>query len=443
MASIHSRGLSGVRPVIRPAIQLALWVCLILATGTTRGQQVESPPTDTLVIASFDDLLLAVGTYNYAIESARTRVERLRSSVETQGILPDPSLMLGVSPFPVHTARGEQVLQVRLEQMLPWPGKRRIQKEMAVWEAAMGEEAIHRKRAETMLEAVHAAIAVERSERLMAVTDQFRRRLARFEDIAYSRYETGEGEQQHVWKLQLVKAAQEQAMHMLMEQRHAAVASLQEQVHRPVYVPDGAFSTEAPTVSEASVQHRSELRGLDAGLEKARLAVEMAGLSDRPDWGLSATWMAMRESDIPASSDGRDAFGVGVMVRIPLGRSEQRAQEEMARLQEVELYQMRNDFISTWRGIWSEQAVRLESLREQLRHLDQNLMPLADAMLESSVQAYASGRSGFLDLLDAERSVFDLRKQRIELLSRLSMVRWTQLRLSGQWEILSTYDESR
>lgn len=403
----------------------------------------EPAPTDTLLIASYDDLIHAVDTHNHGIKSALTRSDRVRSAVATYGVLPDPSVSVGVSPFPVHTARGEQVLQVRIEQMLPWPGKRRVQREMAAREAAMGVEEAQRLRAEALLDAVHAAIAIERSEQLMVVTESFRERLERFEDIALSRYETGEGEQQHVWKLQLAMAAQEQALNRLREQREAAVASLQERVHLPVLVPEGAFADQDPSVSKGSAMDRSEVRMFDAGLERARLARDLAGLAERPDWGLSATWMAITESDIPASSDGRDALGLGMMVRIPLGRSEQRAREEVARLQERELQQSRESFLSSWESLWQEQAVHLTSLQDQLRHLDENLMPLAEAMLESSVQAYASGRSGFLDLLDAERSAFELRQQRIELTSRLSMTRWTRLRLSGQWDALPSSDETR
>ncbi len=426
------------RAILLPGL---LW--LSMTPTAVLGQQADPQAADTLVIASFDDLLSAVATHNQDIQSARTRSERARSRIRTEGTLPDPSVALGVSPFPVHTARGEQVVQLRVEQMLPWPGKRRLQRKMAEMEAAMGREDVFRIQAQVMLEAVHSAIAVERSERLMDVTRRFRERLERFEDIAVSRYETGEGEQQHIWKLQLAVAAQDQAMKRLEEQRLVAVASLQEEVQRPVMVAHGAFADDAPPPTSVSAEDRAELKSLQAGLERARLSRELAGLADRPDWGVSATWMAMTESSIPASSDGRDALGIGIMVRVPLGRSEQHAHEEMARLQEVELEQRRNDFLASWESMWREQSVRLASIEEQIRHLDETLIPLSEAMLASSVSAYAFGRSGFLDLLDAERSAFELQQQRIELQSRQAMTQWTRLRISGQWDALSLNDESR
>lgn len=444
MVFSHLRLSTDLRP--GPILVVGALVLFLNLTGTAGpafAQYPGAPQADTLLIASFDDLIDAVNANNHGLRAALMRSDRTRAAVVTQGTLPDPSVSIGVSPFPVHTARGEQAMQLRIEQMLPWPGKRRVKREMAVLEADMGVEDVHRRRSDALLEAVHAAIVIERSEKLMEATEAFRERLERFEDVALTRYETGQGEQESVWKLQLAVASQEQAANRLRQQRDAAVASLQESVHLPVFVPIGAFNEPDPLVSTGTALNRSEIRHLDAGLERARLSRNLAGLENRPDLGLSATWMAITESSIPASSDGRDALGLGVMFRIPVGRSEQRARQEMARLQERELQRSREAFLANWESLWHEQAVHLASLQEQLRHMDENMMPLAEAMLESSVQAYTSGRSGFLDLLDAERAAFELRQQRIELTAQLSMTHWTRLRLSGRWDALPFSAETR
>jgi cobalt-zinc-cadmium efflux system outer membrane protein len=424
---------SGGRPSWR-AVLLGCVLTLVVGHAPLASAQDTAEP---FVIASFDDLLKAVAESNKAIHAAAVRADALESTIRVVGALPDPTVSVGVFPFPIHTARGEQLMQLRVEQMVPWPGKRDLMRTMAAMEAHMGQEEVARLRAEASLEAMHAAMGVAQAEARVAEVRRFQERLKRFEAVALARYENGEGEQQHVWKLQLALAAQEQAFSRFADDREAAVAAIAQHVHRPVVVPEGAFPAMAPLVAAGSPEERSEYRRMDAGISRAAAARETARLVNRPDWGLSATWMTIVESDMPAMSDGRDALGLGVMVRIPLGRQEQVAREEAARLQEDAMREAQDAFVASWQAMWAENAVRLAQVEEQLAHLDSRLLPVAESMLESSMQAYAAGRSGFLDLLDAERTAFDLRMQRIELATRQAIIRWTRVRLSGQWDIPS------
>ena len=385
----------------------------------------------------------AVSEGNVSLRAAASRAGALASASGVAGALPDPTVAVGFFPLPIHTARGEQLMQLRVEQMLPWPGKRELQRTMADMEAHMGREDAARLKAEASLEALHAAMAVAQAEARMAEIHSFRERLRRFESVALTRYENGEGEQQHVWKLQLALAAQEQALARFADDRAAAVAAIGQQVHRPVAVPEGAFLALAPMVADAFPEERSEYRRMQAGIQRAAAARETARLVNRPDWGLSATWMTIVESDMPAMSDGRDAFGVGVMLRVPLGRREQEAREEAARLQEQAMQEAQEAFVAAWQAMWAENSIRIGQLEAQLAHLDSRLLLVAESMLESSVQAYAAGRSGFLDLLDAERTAFDLRMQRVELVTRLATARWTRVRLSGQWDVPSELPSNR
>lgn len=431
-----------------PGVRRLLWRSVLLgcilwsAAGilsTARAQVADEP----LVIASVEDLLQAVLGGNASIRAAATRAEALSLTPGVAGALPDPTVAVGLFPFPIHTARGEQLMQLRVEQMVPWPGKRELQRTMAEMDAHMGREDVSRLRAEASLEALHAAMAVAQAEARMAEIRHFQERLKRFESVALTRYENGEGEQQHVWKLQLALAAQDQALVRFEDDRAAAVAAIGQQVHRQVEVPEGAFPAIAPLIEQASPEQRSEYRRMQAGIHRAAAAAESARLVSRPDWGLSATLMTIVESDMPAMSDGRDAFGVGVMLRIPLGRQEQEAREEAARLQETAMQEAQEAFVATWQAMWAENTVRLGQLEEQLAHLDTRLLPVAESMLESSMQAYAAGRSGFLDLLDAERTAFELRMQRVELTTRLATARWTRVRLSGQWDAPSEMHTNR
>ena len=419
---------------------ILLAVAVFLGGFPSQSARAQESPPDTLRIDSFEDLILAVSESNQTLQALSSQAAALSEHVSTTGTLPDPTVMVGASPFPVHTARGEQVFQLRVEQMLPWPGKRRLAKEMAGLKADAASEAVGMERAERSLDAVHAALAVARAEALATEERQFRARLERFENVALTRYETGQGDQQSIWKLQLAIASRDQRLLQLSEDRAAAIARMAQLVHRPVSIPEGSFASTRPTIPEGSPEGRAEHRRLRSMLAMSQAAEEAARLQDRPDWGFSATWMTITESDIPASSDGREALALGVMARIPLGRSEQRAREEKARLEAAAIRARIEAFESGWEGQWKEQQTRLEGVIGRLGHIDSRLLPVAESMLESAFQSYSAGTSGFLDLLDAERTAFELRLQRVELVTRADIIRWTLQRLAGNLDAPSHHD---
>jgi cobalt-zinc-cadmium efflux system outer membrane protein len=422
---------------------ILLAVAVILCGFPAQSARAQDSPPNTLHIVSIEDLILAVSESNQTLRALSSQAVALSEHVSTTGMLPDPTVMVGASPFPVHTARGEQVFQLRVEQMLPWPGKRRLAKEIAILQADVAFEAVGQERAERSLDAVHAALAVARAEALAAEERQFRARLERFENVALTRYETGQGDQQSIWKLQLAIASRDQRLLQLSEDRAAAIARIAQLVHRPVSIWEGAFVFSAPTIEGGSPHERAEYRRLQSMLAMSKAAEEAARLQDRPDWGFSATWMTITESDIPASSDGRDALALGVMARIPLGRSEQRAREEKARLEAAAVRARIEAFESGWEGQWTEQQTRLEGVIGRINHIDSRLLPVAESMLESAFQSYSSGTSGFLDLLDAERTAFELRLQRVELMTQANMIRWTLQRLAGNLDTPSQHDPTR
>ena len=111
----------------------------------------------------------------------------------------------------------------------------------------------------------------------------------------------------------------------------------------------------------------------------------------------------------PPPDNGRNAFTVTFGFNLPIRRGTyradvRRAADELsaARLSRVDAY---NQMAFAVR----EQAVRLETLGEQIRLISDLLAPQTDEELRSTEAAYETGEVGVLDLLDSERSRLDVR----------------------------------
>ncbi|MBT7399771.1 MAG: TolC family protein, partial [Bacteroidetes Order II. Incertae sedis bacterium] len=75
----------------------------------------------------------------------------------------------------------------------------------------------------------------------------------------------------------------------------------------------------------------------------------------------------------------------------------------------------------------------------QLNHLDRELLPAAESLLESSIASYSNGKVTFLDLLDAERMHFQILKNRIDLTSRINAGTLMLNRISGHLDSQITF----
>ena len=108
---------------------------------------------------------------------------------------------------------------------------------------------------------------------------------------------------------------------------------------------------------------------------------------------------------------GRDALAVSLGIKVPLWRGKLNAQVDEAQIEarraETQLEALALD-IRTQLADLQQQRQRQQ---RQLTLLRDTLIPQAETALEATLNAYSTGRTDFLDLLDAERTLFQLQME--------------------------------
>ena len=141
---------------------------------------------------------------------------------------------------------------------------------------------------------------------------------------------------------------------------------------------------------------------------RAEARIALAHKAFWPDFGVNVTYFDIARADVPPSASGKDAVALGVMVNIPLQRGRLRAQTEEARLRQAQV-SARTEALH--RAIETHLSDIVSQLRQEDRQLAlfrDALIPQAETTLEATLSSYATGRTSFLDLLDAERMLFIL-----------------------------------
>jgi outer membrane protein TolC len=181
--------------------------------------------------------------------------------------------------------------------------------------------------------------------------------------------------------------------------------------------PAGA-EAEAPELDELrrwAVARRPELARERARIAAAEAAGERAGLERRPDVtvGLSYTLVGEREDAggraMPPEDNGDDIVGVTLGLNLPVRRSRIDAgiAEAVARRGAAE-EALRGAAAAIERDL-GDLVQRLRLTRQQRDLFDRVLLLQAEEALHSAEAAYTAGTLRALDLLDAERILFQVR----------------------------------
>ena len=377
----------------------------------------------TLDDARLEALIEEALERNPEIQSAVWSETAVRERVSTAGALPDPTLQLtGFAQAP-QTRVGPQTSGLAVTQRVPWFGKRADRAEATTVRADIQRELVTARRAEVVRQVKVAYYELGYLDRAIAITVQERELLEHYESLARARYSQGVGLQQAVVKLQAEITRVLNRRQELTRQRIGVESRLNALRDRPSHLGIADVDLgERPTVG---VDHDRLLaigRANAPEVKAAALAVEHDDVGIRlahrrywPDLVVGATWGRIRaRGDEPGRSNpppdnGKDTFGLTLGVNIPLHRDTYDAgvREAVARRAAT-----RETHRQALNGV--DQAVRstgfsLTTIQAQMALYENALVPQAEQALRATEEAYATGTTGVLDLLDSEEVLLDVR----------------------------------
>lgn len=368
---------------------------------------------------------------NPEIRAARARSRSQSGRVAQERSLPDPQLNYRFFARAPETRVGPQEQALELSQAVPWKGKRSLQAkraeflaDSAAWQALDLERFL-------VAELKRVYFNADYLQEALTINEEEHNLLEKFERIALKRYTTGEGIQQNVVKVQTDITRLDDQRTELQEQLDAALRRIAEIVGRPgqgialhrVGITIRDVEYDRAELEQAAVTNHPRIRAIEQRINSDRAWSRRRALESRPDFrfGLGYTIVDSREDVVgvrnPPEGNGKDIVSLIVGINLPIYRKRIKAgvleaQESLRSNQEL-LATSQNRL----RYLVQEALLRLESLEERSRLYDEVLIPQAGESLASAEAAYTTGRQSFLDLLDAERVLFQVRLTYHRLLS--------------------------
>jgi hypothetical protein len=309
---------------VRRTVLALLFAALI--PGSAAGQMPDSLSLSTVLRA-------AAAENNPRLYAAELRTRSLETRADQIRTLPDPTVSVSYFARPIVTARGEQRSQWRIQQALPTPGTRRLQRNVARLDAE-GAQA-HSKTVEQSI-AVHlhdTFYTLYRIQELIRLIERFQSDLDPFETVALAQYEAGTEGQPAVLKAQIER----HRLNLRLEQLRADYASAANRLANLTGQPSldpmtlAIARPEAPPVPAPSTpSDRPEVDALRADIEKADRRTDLARKERWPSFSIGLQYVDIADTGGTPTMDGSDALtisaGISVLERVegpPMIKSEQ------------------------------------------------------------------------------------------------------------------------
>ena len=401
---------------MHPSGRTCRFLLAVLCTGSlavaVAGQTRPAPAATAL-----PDLLAEAVRNNPGLRAARLQVEATQASIPAAGAMPDTSVSVqqfavgSPKPFAGFSNSDFAYIGLGVEQPLPWPGKRRLRAEMARRgvEVDRQDVAINQRQLLETIRVDYFQLAA--AQQILTVLERNRDTLSAIEPAAEGRYSVGQASQQDVLKAQIERT---RILAQLADERSGIAeieAQLKEALHRPQSSPDivaEAVVDRPLTVTLPSLLGQIGAGNPQVGERRARAAqaqaqVDLARKNFKPDFGVQYMWQH-------TASQFRDYYMATLSMNLP-NRGRRRAELAQATLNHQEAEAGIEAATDATRAAVARQYVLAQNAEQQLRILDQGLVPQAQAVFRSALSSYQSARVDFETLMNA---FLDLQKLQIE-----------------------------
>lgn len=395
-----------------------LFLAATLITWTPLGwaQGIDDVSSGTITLSQVLDLAERI---NPEILAARRKWDAASQRIR-QAATPDkPRLDIER----MYTPSGKSILtgadekNIAISQEIPFPSSLYLRRGVAAKEAGMAEQAYRAKLREVLARARSTYSMLYLSQKSLEIFNENIDLMRRFSKVAESKYTAGHASQSDALKAQVELTKMLNMNVILNQEKESAQAMLNALLGRSARAPlapaaEPAAPRLAATLDELEGQaltDRPELREAKLAAQRAGKSLALARSEFLPDFMLQ--YRRRSDSMRGITQDGMVGFSLPLWFWKPAAMvAEAKAEKEMS---EAELEAMRLMTLSDLRSSY----VRAQTAQRLAEIYRTSVLPQGEAALKVAEAGYQAEKAGFLDLLDAQRTLLNFRLEYYQYLA--------------------------
>jgi len=350
---------------------------------------------------------------------------------------PDPMLSFAHFGQSIETRLGPQRNKISLSQKIPFFGKLSIKENIARENSSIFKVQQTRVSADLILKVKEAFFSLYWFEKAIDLRNKEKEVLGRLAKIARKKYETGIASQQDVLKVHLEISRISEKILTLKQGKKAIEARLNALLNRPTAstfgrvrdVGDPHLTLSLSELYELAKDGRPELKQAQHFILRSEKSIELAKKNNWPDFTLKFEYFDIGAGGTSHPDDGRNAWLGAIGINIPLWRGKYKAAEAEAAIRLTASQKRFADIKNDTAARVNEYYQEIKTYEDQLALYKHSLIPQAEQTLKASEVGYLSGKVDFLNLLESERMILQIKTGYFKNLSdsRKSLARLERL----------------
>ncbi|MCG8668975.1 MAG: TolC family protein [Pseudomonadales bacterium] len=397
---------------------VAILATMVAASTAVYAQTMVEAPAD------FPSVKALSLKHNPGLKAAFHHWQSQLEQKQVAGSLPDPKLSFDYFIEEIQTRTGPQEYRLMIAQKLPWFGKLSLASDIAALKAEKAFEDLQVKRNQLALTVAKLWSQGVSTQYQINIAHEELELIKQIERIARVRYRLSKAGHPDLIRVQLKRGQLENKLDALTQKRSALSQELSALTNRnlnPNFSWPAQFSSSNPSINTQSalidsLEKNPSLKALKLTAAMANKRVEQESLKTRPDITLKYGRMFAGDAINPAMEDsGKDPQFIGIGINVPLWGEKNAgfsARAHQAKLNvEQQIARIESSLLATANNHWSQS----ESLKRQINRFKTSLIPQAEAALTALLRSYQTGKVTFTDLIDSEKTLLELRRQKIQL----------------------------
>ncbi len=398
------------------------WAILLAVLGAINALTPELGRSQTVTL---EEILAIAEAQSPRLQAALLGVEATRSREARSGLLPDPTVMLGVTglALPEFSASmpASMAPSFQASQRFPLAGKRSLEETLARQTTEIGSAQAEGVWWSIRTEAASSFYEIFRVDRQIEVLRETLGYLEDFETVALSKYAAGTEPQADVLRAAVAVARIEADLQRFASLRTGLESRLNGLLNRPPDTPipppeisplPAAFPG-TDTLNAWAMESRPSLRAIQMSVTRAETNLELAKKAIWPDLTLGVQYGLGRMDGDPKSMGG---VTLGFSLPVHAGSRQRKEVEEASALNSMAKARLA-DAIATVESQIGVALADLDRDRSLLQLYQEDILPQARAAVESSLAAYRVGTVDFMALVDAQTSANQLEAEYFALLA--------------------------
>lgn len=319
---------------------------------------------------------------------------------------------------------GKPMRSYAISQKMPFPTKLFLRSAIASKDARISYEGYKAKEREIIARTKATYFELWFIEKATGITEENKVLLEQFSSSAASRYAVGKASQQDALKAQVELAKVNNSIVLLNQKREIVKAKLNILLNRDprsnlfidsqLKIPD--ITSSLDELSDMAKKNRPKLKAFRYAVEKGRTAYLLAWNEFLPDLsaryeqmivdGTGDKWTGMLGVSVPIWFWAKQASGVSQMKsELDMFKAEYKMMENMT------LFDVKDAY------------ARVESQKKLVQIYETSFLPQAEAALKASLTGYEANQIDFLNLLDSQRMLLEIKLDYHRMVADLEMAK--------------------